>query len=113
MSRAAGDWTTEPIEPTRECAAWLPEALCPTQDADRLVARALAVVEPGTILILHDGHDRVAGVDPSGPPARSHRAQPETQIFVQSLLPRAAEYREQVESVNAALLSLADERGLA
>ncbi len=73
MSWAAGDWTTEPIEPTRECAAWLPEALCPTQDSDRLVARALAVVEPGTILILHDGHDRVAGVDPSGIVAATRR----------------------------------------
>lgn len=43
---------------------------------------------------------------------RIMRERPETQIYIQSLLPRAAAYRERVESVNAALRSLAAERGL-
>jgi len=38
--------------------------------------------------------------------------QPNTQVFVQSVLPRSADYRDQVEAVNAALFVLAEERDL-
>ena len=65
---AAGgtDWTRAPIEDDPAWTTWFGDRLRPSQNPDRIVERVLSRIEPGTIILLHDGHDAVDGVDRAG-----------------------------------------------
>lgn len=39
---------------------------CPTQDSDQILADILPSLEPGAIILLHDGYDNTSGADRSG-----------------------------------------------
>ena len=60
------DWTRAPVEHDPPCDSWLWDWICPSQNPDRIVERVLSRIEPGAIIVLHDGHDAVDGVDRSG-----------------------------------------------
>lgn len=60
------DWTRSPVEDDPPCDSWLWDWICPSQDPDRIVERVMSDIEPGAIILLHDGHDALAGVDRSG-----------------------------------------------
>ena len=60
--------TNDALSPTgREGECALPVAeWCPTQDPERIAEAVLAAVEPGSIVLLHDGYAEGPGADRSG-----------------------------------------------
>jgi len=89
---------------------------------DDLLARLDGIVAvPAAKLFLKIGtNDLGTGVAPEAIVAnyeelldRIAEAQPTTTVYVQSVLPRAADYRMRVESLNERLRALATQRGLA
>ena len=70
----------------------------------------IAAAKPGRVFLLIGTNDLFFGVSEERIVAnineivdRIHGASPETEVFVQSVLPRAAHYQDRIESLNASL----------
>lgn len=73
---------------------------------------------PAAVFLLVGTNELAPSLDPAPSLARQReilarirRESPDTRVFVQSLLPRAAAYRERIESYNAALRDICREAG--